>query len=341
MEFDGGKFLLIHRRNFLCLAASTAVLPSMAQAQTEPINVLHLGAVGLSNIVLHLAQSRGFFAKRGVEVHLVAVTGTTIPELTDDNPVGHIGAPAAILKAARGSQLRILASLDSGQLFSHLVVHPSIKTPDDLKGKRLGARVKGAALWIHTVLALENLGLDPVKDRIGILPIGDPSIVMQALEAGEIEGAVLSGAQSKQLVAKGYSILLDLAPHHIYGATDALVATPKLMQEHPDAIEAIVFGLIDAAAFAQSSEGKTAVRDTIKRELRVASDAAADEGIAELTKIIVREPYPSLERLRNMQRVMRLADPKAGDVDVATLVDARFVRKADQEGVIDRAYAAH
>jgi ABC-type nitrate/sulfonate/bicarbonate transport system substrate-binding protein len=196
-------------------------------------------------------------------------------------------------------------------------------------------------LWIHTVLALENLGLDPVRDNIGILPIGDPSIVMQALEAGEIEGAVLSGAQSKQLVAKGYSVLLDLAPHHIYGATDALVATPKLMQERPDAIAGIVFGLIDAAAFAQSSAGKPAARDTLKRVLGVASDAAADEGVAELAKIIVREPYPSLERLRNMQRVMGLANPKAANGDVATLVDSRFVKKADQEGVIDRAYAAN
>ena len=329
----------IIRRDFLRLAASMAILPSVARADTGPVNMLHLGAVGLSTIVLHVAQGAGFFARRGVNVQLVPVTGTAIPELTDANPVGHIGAPAAILKAARGSQLRILASLDSGQLFSHLMVHPSIKKPEDLKGKRLGARVKGAALWIHTVLALETLGLDPSKDNIDILPIGDPAKVMQALEAGEIEGAVLSRAQSRQLADKGYSVLIDLAPHNVYGATDALVATPKFMQDHPGAIEGIVFGLIEAAAFAQSATGKPAVRETIKRELKVTSDAAVDEGVAELAKIIVRKPYPSPERLRNMQRVMKLADPKAAEVDVASLLDDRFVKKADQEGLIDRAYA--
>jgi len=329
----------IIRRDFLCLAASTAILPNVARADTGPINMLHLGAVGLSTIVLHLAHGEGFFARRGVNVQLVPVTGTAIPELTDANPVGHIGAPAAILKAARGSQLRILASLDSGQLFNQLVVHPSIKKPDDLKGKRLGARVKGAALWIHTVLALEKLGLDPSKDNIDILPIGDPAKVMQALEAGEIEGAVLSRAQSSQLTDRGYSVLIDLAPHNVYGATDALVTTPKFMQDHPGAIEGIVFGLIEAAAFAQSATGNPAVRETIKRELKVTSDAAANEGVAELAKIIVRKPYPWPERLRNMQRVMKLADPKAAEVDVASLIDDRFVKKADQEGLIDRAYA--
>jgi hypothetical protein len=53
----------------------------------------------------------------------------------------------------------------------------------------------------------------------------------------------------------------------------------------------------------------------------------------------VRKHYPSPERLRNMQRMMRLADPKAAEVDVASLLDDRFVKKADQEELIDRAYA--
>ena len=53
----------------------------------------------------------------------------------------------------------------------------------------------------------------------------------------------------------------------------------------------------------------------------------------------MRKPYPSRERLRNMQRMMKLADPKATEVDVASLLDDRFVKKAYQEGIIDRAYA--
>jgi ABC-type nitrate/sulfonate/bicarbonate transport system substrate-binding protein len=331
----------IIRRHFLRLAGSAIVAPAIARADTPSINMLHLGAVGLSTIVLHVADRQGFFKKHGVNIQLVPVTGTTIPELTDDNPVGHIGAPAAILKAARGSQLRILASFDSGQLFNHLIVAPSIKKPEDLRGKRVGARVKGAALWIHTVLALEQVGLDPAKDGIDILPIGDPAKVMQALEAGEIEGAVLSSAQSRQLVGKGYSVLLDLSPRNVYGATDALVVTPKLIQEHPDTVQSIVIGMIEAAAFALSPKGKAAGIDTIKSELKVSSDAAAEDGLAELKKIVVRKPYPSVERLRNMQRVMTIADPKAAEVNVSALLDDSFVRKADDLGIIDRAYASH
>jgi ABC-type nitrate/sulfonate/bicarbonate transport system substrate-binding protein len=336
------------RRHFLHLAAGAVAFPAMPRiirAQMSPsrpvaVDMLHLGAVGLSSIVLLIAQRLDFFKKHGVDVRLVAVTGTQIPELTEAHPVGHIGAPAAIIKAARGSKLRVLASLDSGRLFNHLVVRPGIKNPDDLRGKRLGARVTGAALWIHTVLALEQLGLDPTRDNITILPIGDPSQVTEALEAGRIDGAVVFAAQSSQLKAKGYSVLLDLSPLNVRGAQDALVVTTSFLREHPVSVEGIVAALIEACAFAQSAKGKSAVLETIKTELKIVDDTAAEAGLLQLSRIIVRKPYPSAENLRNMQRIMRIADPKAAEVDVTGLIDERFVKKLDESGFIDAVYAA-
>jgi hypothetical protein len=39
-----------------------------------------------------------------------------------------------------------------------------------------------------------------------------------------------------------------------------------------------------------------------------------------------------------MQWVMTIADPKAGEVNIAALLDDSFVKKADSSGIIDRAY---
>src|SRR4030095_13685768 len=75
--------------------------------------------------------------------------------------------------------------------------------PGDLRGKRLGARVIGAGLWISTILALEQLALDPQRDDITILPVGNPVQIFRALEQGEIDGALVSTAQSRELQAKG------------------------------------------------------------------------------------------------------------------------------------------
>jgi hypothetical protein len=187
--------------------------------------------------------------------------------------------------------------------------------------QRLGARVKGAALWIHTVLALEQLGLDPGKDGIDILPIGDPAKVMQALEGGQIDGAVLSSAQSRQLVGKGYSVFSTYPRATSTAPPTHWSLRPKLCRSIRTQSKVIVVGMIEAAAYALLAEGKTAAIERIKSELKVTSDAAAEDGLAQLKKIIVREPYPSVERLRNMQRVMTIADPKAAEVNVAALLD--------------------
>jgi ABC-type nitrate/sulfonate/bicarbonate transport system substrate-binding protein len=324
------------RRSFLVGAAGILASPSFARAAST-INMIHLGAVGLTSLVPHLADDQGIFAKHGLSIRLVPVTGTQIPELTSDNPVGHIGAPAAMIKASRGSDLRILASFDSGRLLNHFVVAPGIGSAEDLKGKRVGARVKGAALWIHTVLALEKLGLEPTRDGIEISSIGDPSKIVQALVAGEIDGAVLATAYSKDLVAKGYSVLLDLSTSGVYGAQDALVVTNKFIRDNPEGTESIVAALIEAAAFSSFPKNHAAVIETMEMQLSV-SDAAAEEGLSELSKILVHKPYPSVERLRNMQRVMAAVDPKAARLDVTALIDDRFIKKLDQEGFIDRVY---
>jgi co-chaperonin GroES (HSP10) len=41
-----------------------------------------------------------------------------------------------------------------------------------------------------------------------------------------------------------------------------------------------------------------------------------------------------------MQRITSIADPKAIEVEVTDLIDSRFVKKLDENGFIEAAYAA-
>ena len=305
------------------------------------INMLCLGAVGLGVIPLSIADQQGLFTKHGVDVRLVPVAGTQVPKVTTENPFGYIGAPAAIMRAAEGTDLKMLASFDNGRLSNHLVARPDIRTPEDLRGKRLGARVTGAALWIHSIIALEQLGLDSKRDNIKILEIGDPAQIAHALESGNIDAAVLSRAQSRQLSAKGYSVLLDLYPGNVYGAQDALIVTTAFRREYPDAAERIVSAMIEGAAFCLSTRQQSAVLQTIMTELRVTDSAAATESLHQLSLALTRKPYPSLERLRNMQRIMALHDSRVLEVEIDKLIDDSLVRKLEDSGFIDSIYGEY
>jgi ABC-type nitrate/sulfonate/bicarbonate transport system substrate-binding protein len=305
------------------------------------INLLWLGAAGMGSTVVSIAHRQNFFQKHGVNIQLVPVTGTQIPELTDDTPFGFIGAPASLMRAGEGADLNLLASLDTARLSVCLVTSPDISNADQLRGKRLGARVTGAAMWIHTVLALEKLGLDLGKDNISIAEIGDPTDVVRALEAGEIDGAVLSRAICEQLATKDFNILLDLFPLEVYGAPDALVAAKGFVADHPEVAEGIVAGLIEGIAFILSPRERKAALNGLRETLNITDDAAAESGLAELSDVLSRKPYPSLERLKDMQRIMLPARPNVGGVSIEEVLDDQFVRKLDENGFIDRTYAEY
>ena len=54
-----------------------------------------------------------------------------------------------------------------------------------------------------------------------------------------------------------------------------------------------------------------------------------------------RKPYPSLAGLRNIQRLLKLQNPKVGKIKVEELVVDRFLRTLDQSGFIDGLYATY
>ena len=61
------------------------------------------------------------------------------------------------------------------------------------------------------MLAIEYLGLEPNRDKITVLVIGDTPVLAQALFAGNIESAYLTYGYSKPLKDKGFPLLLDMA----------------------------------------------------------------------------------------------------------------------------------
>ena len=46
-----------------------------------------------------------------------------------------------------------------------------------------------------------------------------------------------------------------------------------------------------------------------------------------------------LEGLRNAQRLMKIRNPKGGEVKVEDVIDSRLMRKLDESGFIDKMYA--
>lgn len=111
---------------------------------------------------------------------------------------------------AGGLDIAFIAGLIN-KLDGTFVVGPSIRTPAELKGKRIGVQSIGGGVWMFTMLAFEHWGLSPERDNIQFRIIGDQSVMAQALTQNIIDGAYLGYTFGAQLERQGYRVLADLA----------------------------------------------------------------------------------------------------------------------------------
>jgi hypothetical protein len=78
------------------------------------------------------------------------------------------------------------------------------------------------------------------------------------------------------------------------------------------------------------------------RRLRITEMSFAEDGYQELLTRggLEKKPYPSLEGVRNVQRLMLGSNPRVGELKLEDVIDRSIVRKLDDSGFIDRAFAA-
>src|SRR5258706_765198 len=80
--------------------------------------------------------------------------------------------PAVVLSAAAsGMDLAMFGGIVN-KAEGDIVVAPAIRSPEDLKGKRIAVQTIGGGIWSQTLLALENFGLEPTPAKINGMVIG-------------------------------------------------------------------------------------------------------------------------------------------------------------------------
>ena len=329
----------------LSALTAVAILSSVQIANLSAQTKITIGVAAMSprTIPLLIAQEQGLFAKHGLEARIVLIRGapTLVASLiSGDIEVGYTGGPAVIGAAAQGIYLRILSSISS-RLTHTLIANPSIKSAEQLRGKRMGIQSIGGSTWMHTMLALEHLGLDLKRDNVSLLVIGDSVVIGQSLEAGRIDAATLDGALVRRLRSKGFTAIVDLTPHNIPMVNQAIVVSPEFLQKRGDVAERILMALIDSLAFTLAPQNKAVVIKTMMKRFQFSDPAVGEEGYQDLQVSVERKPFPSIDALRNVRRLMATQNPKVANVKIEELIDNRIIRKLDESGYIDRAAAAY
>ena len=302
-----------------------------------------VAAMSPRTIPLLVAQEQGLFAKHGIDSRIVLIKGAPIlvaSLISGDIDVGYTGGTAVLGAASQGVYLRLLSSVSS-KLTHTIIAAPNVKSAEQLRGKRFGIQSIGGSTWMHTILGLEHIGLDVKRDGINLLVIGDSVLIGQSLEAGRIDAAVLDGALVRRLRSKGFSLIAELTPANIPMVNQAIVVSQDFLQKRADVAEKILMALVDSLAYTLAPQNKSTVTKTMMTRFHIGEPSIADEGYQDLLTSIDRKPMPSLEAMRNIRRLMAVQNPKAANVKVEDLIDARLIRKLDENGYMDRVAAVY
>ena len=312
---------------------------SEASSASAPAKLIIAHAANNPRVApLWITDEQGFFTKYGIKAEVIFIRNSalSIAALYSKSiDISQAGGISVLGVGDKGPDLKIVAAFTS-KLTHDLVARPGINSAKDLRGKRVGVQVVGGSLWITAMLALEQLKIDPTRDDIRFLTIGDQTVLAQALETGVIDAAPLDTAFSQKLKKKGFPILVELNKTNTRTVSSTVVVLNSFLQSQPQILESLLKALIEGAAFTLAPENKPLVVRTIMKRLKLSDPADAEEGYDGVTKATDLKPYPSMEGMRNMQRFMKTQNPQVANINLESLVDSRLVKKLDDSGFIDQ-----
>lgn len=326
----------------LISAIFTVVIVCAAAPCFAAIEKIKIGTASItaSTLPLWIAEEQGIFRKYDLDSQAVLIRGGTTmlaSLVAGDVQVAFTTGVPFLGAVAQGNQFKMLSCI-SDKVSWKLIASPTIKKPGDLYGKRIGVQSIIGSTWMNSMLALEQLGLDPKRDHITFLQTGDPVTMTRSLEAGRIDAAVLDPTNSRYLTGKGFSLLVDLYKANVYFPGLGVGMSRGYLDHNTATAEKIVAALTESVAFILQPANKPAVIKSMMKNMKINEAAAVEDGYQDQLMTLNRKPYPTIEGLRNAQRLMALNNPKIATIKIEDIVDARFVKKLDESGFIDRLY---
>lgn len=299
-----------------------------------------VGYASMSSVAttLWVAQEKGFFAKNGIDVQAIFIPGspTLIATLnTGDVHFGFTGGTATLGAAVGGLDIKMIAAF-ANHIQTDLVVRPEIKFPADLKGKRIGVTNIGGTGWMSAMLGLEQIGLVPERDKISLAAFGDQRVISQALETGTIQGASLAGVFGQRLKRAGYHFMGELEKIPLVG-TSIVVKSDYLLNQQAIARNTLR-AMIESHGFVHNPVNKASVIEIMSKKLGITDPVSANDGYEDYVRRTDRRAFISLDGVKNIQRFMKLRNPKIADINLERLIDESLLRELDKSGFIDQAY---
>jgi ABC-type nitrate/sulfonate/bicarbonate transport system substrate-binding protein len=272
-------------------------LPELAGAQVK-IKASY-GSPSLTQVIFPLGVQAGVFQRNGLSVEAVYIAGRSISALLGgDVQFGFVGGPQTIQARIAGADLIVVGGLN--RLGQMIVVHPSIKTPGDLVGKKVGIGVFGTTSDYGMRLGLKQFNLRPNKD-VTFIQVGDVPARLGAITSGAVHATVLNSGDKLYVDRLGLRILTETENIDFLGS--GIVTTESYARGHRDIVLRFVRSVVDTIRFVKSEPRKTT--EILGKYYRDKDEAASKRRYEALNGAHPEYPYVVPGAVQSIIEVLR------------------------------------
>ena len=307
----------------LVVLLTLALLHGAAMAQVK-VRAAY-GTPSLSQVVFPLGVQSGMFNRYGLSMESVYIAGRSISALLGgDVQFGFTGGPQTILARLSGADLIVIGGLN--RLGQMVVAHPSIKSPSDLIGKKVGIGIFGTTADYGMRLGLKPFNLRPNKD-VTFIQVGDVPARLAAVTSGAVQATVLSSYDKHFLEQYGLRLLAETEDIDFMGS--GIVTTESYARSNRETILKLFRGVVETIQLIKTEPKRTT--ELLGKIYRETDQAVLARRYQTLLGIYPDYPYVSVGSIQSIIDVLK-EDGKIKDAPRAeSFLDMNYLRAIEKE----------
>lgn len=213
---------------------------------------------------LYLAQEKGFFAEEGLDVEFFyAAAADIVKNVAAGNiEFGFPNADSVILAKSQGIPVKVAHTTYQNGLGAVIFNTDSgIKTPEDLKGKKVAVTSLGSPNYIQLQVMLKEAGLSVDDVQVEIIGTG---AILNALTTGEVDAIVFSKLRTVELNNSGFSVSEIASDDYLPSFGNVLIVGDKLAKDEPEVVDGFKAALTKSIEYIIDGNVEEAVDLAIK-----------------------------------------------------------------------------
>ena len=249
---------------------------NLSAAHAEKIRTA-IPQANLNYLSIYVADARGFFKEEGLDNETVVISGPLSIAALLSGDVDYSGAGGSGMRAAlKGAPIKGIM-FQADKVTFYLVVDSTIKSANDLKGKKIAIGSPGDTQDRIMTMFAERAGV-AARDMIRISMGADTNTRVMALKTGAanattVDPGGLIFAQKEGLTSLGF--LGDLFPMPFQG----FVTTERKLRDHPDQIKHWLKGVLRGLMFVRDRPEEAVEIGSKRLQLGNATRAMMIEGV--------------------------------------------------------------